>query len=176
MSCSWKKIWIKFWAYSTQGEIFSTVAVTFCPNTGKNNFLCHRKLQCLYREQNAWRLKFGSERKSPLKKWKFGESQCMVIVLWPAENCHYTFAHYLYSSQCSEPRQDALKRSNLQVTKLRNLSENHLLKWKDHSPRHRNELHSTAALLFCQPQLQHSVCMSWATATPLHNWYWNLII
>lgn len=120
------------------------------PKHRQKYFLCCRKLQCLYREENAWGLKFGSERKSLPKKRKFVESQCMVTDLWPAENCHYTFAQYLYSWQCSQPRQYALKRSNPQVTKLTNLSENHLMIWKDHSLRYCNELHSTAALLFCQ--------------------------
>lgn len=177
MSQSWKKIWIKFWGYSTQGEISSIVAVTFCPNIDKKYFHCHRRLQCLYREENTWGLKFGSEKKSLLKKWKFGESKCMVTALWPAENCHYTFSQYLYSSQWSQPRQDALKRSNPKVTKPMNWLENHLLKWKDLSPRYCNELNSTVALLFSKPWLQHSV---WTWRKPqlhLHiSWYWNLII
>lgn len=128
-------------------------------------------------KENTWGLKFGSEKKSLLKKWKFGESQCMVTDLWPAENYHYTFAQYLYSSQWSQPRQDALKRFNPKVTKPMNLLENNLLKWKDHSPRYCNELNSTAALLFCQPWLQHSVWAWYKPQLHLHiSWYWNLII
>lgn len=156
--------------------------MTFCKTQGKNiSFVIESYDASIEKIPEGWSLAW---KKSPHRRNEnLVKTSAWLNDLWPAENCCYTLARYLYSSQHSQPRQDALKRSDLQVTKSMNLLGNHLLKREDHTPGNCNRSHSTTVLLLLTRHAalcisaRYLICAWHEPHLHIHiSLYWNLII